>query len=355
MDKKLNVLHIVRRYGPTGGMERYVWEVTRELAKAGHDVSVLCEACCTDTRPENIHVHELGEQVSKPRWLGHLRFSKCVHKWLQDHGKPDTIIHSHERTGNHHVTTFHSPPFARIKDAPWWKKLSPRVQTNLWLERREVCSSQVKAVVPNSAMTASLLSRYYPCIGKRMAKSVPPGVSPGPKRSDRPVPHDAGVIGFIGREWKRKGLDIAALAVAELRKKRPGLEFRVAGPEPDEIRHLFTNWDGGFRLLGQIDSSELYPQLDLLLHPARQEPYGMVIAEAMAAGVPVVISDQCGIAPEVPNRMGAVCPLNALAQDWSMACEKHIGTSFPTDVRNWQLVALDYIHLYQSLAQNAAH
>jgi len=355
VNKPLSILHIVRRYGPAGGMERYVWEVTQELAAAGHDVSVLCETCCADTRPEGIHVHELGKQICKPRWLGHLRFSKCVHEWLRDHARPDTIIHSHERTGDHHVTTFHSPPFARIKDGLWWKQLSPRAQINLWLEKREVCSPQVNAVVPNSAMTTSLLNRYYPCIGRRMAKPVPPGVSAGPKRPDRSVPHDGGVIGFIGCEWKRKGLDIAVAAVAELRKKRPRLEFRVAGPEPDEIRHLFAGWTDGFHLLGHADSNELYPQFDLLLHPARQEPYGMVIAEAMAAGVPVVISDRCGIASDVPNRMGTVCPPNTTPYDWSMACEKYIGTSFPTDVRNWQQVALDYIHLYQSLAQNAGH
>ena len=208
-------------------------------------------------------------------------------------------------------------------------------------------------MVPNSDMTASLLSHYYPCIGKRMTTPVPPGVAPGPKRPDRAVPHDAGVIGFIGHEWKRKGLDIAVAAVAELRKKRPELELWVAGPEPDEVSHLFANWENGFRLLGQVDSSELYPQFDLLLHPARQEPYGMVIAEAMAARVPVVISDQCGIAPNISNGHGHIVDQADAIGSWVGACDEMLEVTEPATgyERNWQQVAREYEQLYISLGK----
>ncbi len=345
------VLHIVRRYGPSGGMERYVWELTRELAAAGHDVSVLCETRCADTQPENINVHELGKKISRPRWLGHLHFSRCVHGWLQNHAEPDAIIHSHERTSGHQVTTFHSPPFARIGDAPWWKQLSLRAQANLWLEKREVCAPQVRAVVPNSAMTASLLNHYYPCIGRRMAKPAPPGVAPGPERPHRDIPADGGIIGFIGQEWKRKGLDIAVAIAAELHRKRPKLELWVAGPEPEEIRHLFAGWTEGFRLLGRVDSSKVYPQLDLLLHPARQEPYGMAIAEAMAARVPVVVSDRCGIAPEISPGQGRIVHLTDTVSGWGAACSHWLTAigPLPGYERSWEQVASEYEQLYLAL------
>lgn len=351
MNQPLSILHIVRRYGPVGGMERYVWELTHELAAAGHDVCVLCEACCADTRPGNVQVHELGEKISRPRWLGHLLFSKCVRDWLRAHPEPDRIIHSHERTGSHHVTTFHSPPFASIKDGPWWKQVSLRAQTNLWLEKREVCAPQVKAVVPNSAITTALLHDYYPCIGKRMSKPVTPGVTPGQKRPERSVPLNGGIIGFVGREWKRKGLDIAVSIVAELRKKRPDLELWVAGPEPEEIIRLFGEWTEGFRLLGRVSSCEIYPQLDLLLHPARQEPYGMVIAEAMATRVPVVISSRCGIAPEISPMHGHVANLTDNVTAWAAACNQWLEAVEPPAgyERSWQHVAREYEQLYMAL------
>lgn len=40
--RKLELLHVVRRYGPVGGMERYVWELTIELQRLGHEVTVVC-------------------------------------------------------------------------------------------------------------------------------------------------------------------------------------------------------------------------------------------------------------------------------------------------------------------------
>jgi len=262
------------------------------------------------------------------------------------------LVHSHERCGDHHVTTFHSPPFARIREQPWWKRISPRARANLWLECREVCGPRVRAVVPNSAMTGTLLRQYYPCIGERLTAPVPPGVATTEKRSERRPPADGGVIGFVGREWRRKGLDIATAIVARLREKRPRLVFIVAGPEPAEVRHLFSEWSGGFRLLGQTESAGLYPGFDLLLHPARQEPYGMVVAEAMAACVPVVISDACGIAPEVTDLHGAVIHTDADMADWIAACDHWLRIAgVPGYARSWQQVAEEYERIYLDLIE----
>ncbi len=347
----LRVLHIVRRYGPAGGMERYVWELTRALAATGHAVHVLCETSLADPVPAGIRVHETGACLARPRWLSHLDFSRRAHTWLRNHRTPDMIVHSHERCGDHTVTTFHSPPFACIRAHPWWKRISPRARANLWLERREVCGPHVRAVVPNSAMTGTLLEGHYPCIGARMMPPVPPGVAAIRQRPPGPPPPDGGVIGFIGREWKRKGLDIAAAIVAGLRKTRPGLEFVVAGPKPSEVRHLFADRPDGVRLLGPTDSAALYPGLDLLLHPARQEPYGMVIAEAMAARVPVVVSEACGIAPEISPERGDVLRRDAGIPDWIHACESRLRNtgSPPGYARSWRQVACEYEQIYRDL------
>jgi len=61
-------LHVVRRYGPVGGMERYVWELTRALVQAGHPVTVICERLHAPA-PAGIDVHELGEVAPRPRRL----------------------------------------------------------------------------------------------------------------------------------------------------------------------------------------------------------------------------------------------------------------------------------------------
>ena len=344
-------LHVVRRYGPVGGMERYVWELTRALAQAGLPVTVLCERLHAPA-PPGIEVHELGEVAPRPRWLALLRFSRRVEGWLREHPRPGVLVHSHERLGVHQVTTFHGPPFATVFERPWWKRLSLRVRMQLWLERRELLGPGVRAVVPNSPLIGRQLLHYYPQVRERLTDPVPPGVAAGPARPARAVPADGGVIGFVGKEWKRKGLEQAVAIVAALRRRRPRAELWVVGPEPAGIEPLFAGWRGGYRLLGWSTDPAVYAQMDLLLHPARAEPYGMVVAEAMAAALPVVISDRCGIAPDVSPQAGSVLPLEAPDADWVVACERQLARSdaAPRFVRDWQQVSREQLAIYRASA-----
>jgi len=345
----MQILHIVRRYGPVGGMERYVWELTQALARSGHRITVLCERLDSIVpHPELVDVHELGATLSRPRWFAHVVFSRRVHRWLRSHQGQNRIIHSHERSQDHHITTFHGPPFALVTGMPWWKRMSLRVQINLWLEHREVCARHVLTVVPNSRQIAEMLSKYYPCTGQRLTDAITPGVNKIPCRPPRAVPKHGGIIGFIGKEWKRKGLDLAAEIVLKLGTVRPDLEFLIAGPTPENIRHLFTDWNINYRLLGEVDAAGFYPNIDLLLHPARQEPYGMVVAEAMAAGVPVVLSSNCGVVADVGPSQGIALDTDEDISVWVRGCERMLTTNTRASgtVRRWDDVASDYERLY---------
>lgn len=342
----MKILHVVRRYGPVGGMERYVWELTRELAALGHEVEVVCERCHA-SKPPGISVHEIGEIRPRPRWFSLLRFSRRIERWLRDHPHPGFVIHSNERLAIHDVTTFHGPPFATVHDMPWWKKMSLRVVMQLYLERRELAVSRF--IVPNSVAISRMLAHYYPDLSGKLTVPVVPGVTAREPRARHMVPAEGGVVGFVGKEWRRKGLPRAAEIVAELRRSRPQLELWVAGPDKAEVEHLFDGWQGGYRLLGWQGDAAYLPQLDVLLHPAKAEPYGMVISEAMAAQVPVVLSDVCGAAAQVTADAGAVLPLDASLEHWTNAVEAQLARTQPPPLfsRSWREVAQEYETIYQ--------
>lgn len=345
----MKVIHVVRHYGPVGGMERYVWELTRELAAAGCRIIVLCEQ--SHAAPSaGIAIHELGRLRPRPRWLAYFRFSRRVQRWLAANPQPGWIIHSHERVGVHDVTTFHGPPFATVRDKPWWTKLSIRVVAQLWLERRELAVA--RAIVPNSAIIAKQLAHYYPEYAHKLTAPVVPGVAPRPLRPSRGVASDGGIVGFVGREWQRKGLPLAVAVMDELRKSRPQAELWVIGPEPSEVAYLFEGWTGGYRLVGWQGGEIPYQEFDLLFHPARAEPYGMVISEAMAAAVPVVVSDACGAAEQVDAKAGEVVPLAAPIGHWVAALNRGLARtdSAPSFVRGWDQVANEFIAVYSPLA-----
>jgi len=352
MTKTIEIVQICRRFGPVGGMERYVWELCRELAAMGHQVHVLCEANrCTEVL-KGVHIHELGIVRPRPRWLAHMRFSHRVHTWLEQYRTPKMIIHSHERTQDHHITTFHGPPFAQVKERPLWKRISLRISINLWLEQKELCAPQVQMIVPNSKRTRQQLEIYYPTVHNKLSEAIVPGVGDIAKRMPRDIPAQGGVIGFIGKEWKRKGLTMAINILSELATVRPHLHFLVAGCDKKEAAQLFKHCPFQYTLLGRVEPRNFYQQLDILLHPAQNEPFGMVITEAMTAGVPVIISDACGAASEVTAQLGYVLSLDESHATWVSVIELSLQQGAHQHVyyqRKWHDFALMYNRLYQSI------
>ena len=348
----LKILHVVRRYGPVGGMERYVWELTHALADLDIEIHIICEETFRVTAHNNIHIHTLGALPPRPRWLSMLRFSHRVTKWVKDNANKNFIIHSHERTNVHHITTFHSAVFANIRQKPWWKRISIRIAIWLYLEKRELSGKQVQIILPNSDAIKEELSNAYPKTQKALHNPAYPGSHSTPQNTKKHnTSSDTKIIIFIGQEWQRKGLEKAILIVSELKKTEPNIEFWVLGPNPTEIQHLFKDWNTGYQLLGWQESSPYLPKAHLLIHPALSEPYGMAIAEASNAGVPVVISNQCGIAKQVTLDSGQILSLDQPLTDWVAACTKQLHRTSPVETigHSWATLAMQHVTLYHQL------
>ena len=345
-------IHIVRHYGFVGGMENYVVELTQALSKKGQSVTVICERSTSTQNDLPIDVIELGCTLKKPRWLAQWLFSKKVTNYLKANKAPDETIHSHERSSDHQVTTFHGPPFLnrkrRLLDC-----FSPRIHMWTWLEKKELLGDQVKLILPNSPLIADQLIQHYPSVASKIGKPAYPGVAPSYSqlaKTNHPL-----TIGFIGREWKRKGLTVACEIVKQLQLELPELHFLVAGCDPKEINHLFTDFpENSYTLVGWSENTEgVLQEIDLLLHPATAEPFGMVIAEANATGIPVVVSEQCGIADLITNKQGSVCRLgdDFEIKLWVTACKALL--TKPTIIESlnlsWDELATQHIDLYSSL------
>lgn len=350
---KTTSIHIVRRYGPVGGMENYVFELTQALAEKGQTVIVLCEICDVSNDGSQIQVILLRNRLKKPRWLAQWYFSKSVSRYIEASKLKGTIIHSHERSSVHQVTTFHGPPFLNRKKR-LLDFLSPRIFMWTALEKKELLGTNVKAILPNSTLIADQLAIFYPSIKHKITQPAYPGVSELYYKRNKA--NLTPTIGFIGHEWKRKGLDIACLIVRELLIDLPKLHFLVAGCNPKEIIHLFKGFPkGSYTLTGWINNPELFiEKTDLLLHPAKAEPFGMAIAEANASGIPVVISEHCGIASLINADHGKVCKLDMgsiAIEPWVKACKELLIK--PIEVKSlnlsWKTLADQHIKLYRSL------
>lgn len=349
---KTRSIHIVRRYGNVGGMERYVWELTHHLAAQGHEVMVICQRQYEDLAQRrylyDIEVKALGEtNRNLPRWLSMLIFSARVRREIDRINTDAWIIHSHERTGDHDISTFHGASIqARKRRLLDW--LSPRLYAWAWMEKREVNGTQVRAVVPVSDLSRAQLIEFYPYITHLIEEPVLPAVSSNFSsicRLER-----GKKIGFIGKEWRRKGLDILVKSVARLRQIDSKIQLVVAGCEPEMVEHLFREWSDGYQLLGWVSPESVFREIDLLVLPSRSEPFGMVAAEANAAGLPVIVSDCCGIAPLIDERRGRVFSLGS-PHSLDEACMEELKHNRVVEKLNleWQWVARRYSEMYRRI------
>jgi glycosyltransferase involved in cell wall biosynthesis len=113
----------------------------------------------------------------------------------------------------------------------------------------------------------------------------------GELRRELGIPADAPLLLYVGRIASGKGIDHLLAAVAEL----PGAHLVVAGPDD---RHGVAPAGERVHVLpvSEEPPRHLYPQADVFVLASEGESFGMVAAEAAAAGTPVIVSDRCGIA-----------------------------------------------------------
>lgn len=126
---------------------------------------------------------------------------------------------------------------------------------------------------------------------------------PWPAVNPAPPTHDGPVVGFVGRLIPRKGaLDLVKAAPA-IRAVRPDVRIVIVGDDPyaDEESEYAAAVRASHEVdhVGRVTSAaSILGHLDVLVLPSRQEPFGTVVAEAMAAGTPVVATRVDGL-PEL--------------------------------------------------------
>ncbi|MFZ9138098.1 MAG: glycosyltransferase family 4 protein [Hylemonella sp.] len=296
-----------------GGAEAYAVAIVQELAPQ-HDIHVFSQQ--TDQPVPGVTYHQIFRLCEKPRWINQLLFA--LFSWWRTRRGFD-VVHSHENTWHGQVQTVHVWPTRhnlfhgrhgwRLVLA-WLKVLtSPRLLTYVWLEGARFRHRPGRQVVAASAMLRDACLEAYP---QAKISVITPGVHmPELIRSQNEARQKLGIsqsvpwLLFVANDFARKGLDTVLQALTLLPND---LHLAVVGSS-HQIPVYQNKVDkmgltARVRFLGPLeDVTPAYQAADVLVHPTLEDSYAMVVLEAMANRLPVVVSGPayCGISHDLTD------------------------------------------------------
>lgn len=210
--------------------------------------------------------------------------------------------------------------------------------------------NRLDARVAVSQASEALVSRYFPGEYRR----IPNGVDRSRFRDARPDPSlKHPFVLFVGRPEPRKGLEIAVAAMERLRMTMD-VDLVVVGPEPTDV----PDWVIALGPVGAYRLASIYKAADVFCAPSlRGESFGIVLAEAMSAGSPVVCSDlpgymeaSAGACLHVPagSVEGLVEGLGKLLRDPGLATDLRRKGDARAGELDWSVVSSSVIDVYRS-------
>ena len=276
-----------------GGLEAHVWLLSRSLRNRGHEVTLFA-AAGTDRGIAQRHraFATLGpvEPGSRRDISAEPALVAAEHRaylslmtHLTDGPERFDVIHNHSlhylpvamahRTCAPMVSTLHTPPIRMIELA---MRTTTGTHHSLAAVSRHTAESWSSAIGPVNIVPNGVDTEHW---------------RPGP---------GGGPLIWFGRIVPEKGLDLAIEAA-----RRSGRELEIAGPvgDPSYFEDTISPLLGpDVRYLGHLNQIDLARQVGrscaALVTPRWDEPYGLVVAEALACGTPVAAFARGGI-PEI--------------------------------------------------------
>ncbi len=317
-DEPLRILFAAPVWSPArafGGPVVAAGELVRRLVARGHDVEVITTTIGDlESRPtlrssagvvDGATVHYLATPL-RYRWMG---ITPTLPFALTRLPRPDVV----------HVFGFRDPvttgtaAWCRVRRIPYVFEplgmFQPRLRKVLL--KRALDATLYRGVARGAAAVVVASERERDDV---IACGVAPGRArvrgngfPEPERAAVDgdlrerlgIPAGAPIVLYVGRIAAGKGIEHLLAAAREI----PGAHVVVSGPDDRHgvsalLEQAQSELPGKIHTLPVADEPprNLYPQADVFVLASEGESFGMVAAEAAAAGTPVIVSDRCGIA-----------------------------------------------------------
>jgi phosphatidyl-myo-inositol alpha-mannosyltransferase len=354
-----------------GGVQEHIMGLAEALIDLGHQVSVISPA--DDDAPLPGYVVPAGRAVPVPYngsvarlAFGFLSASR-VRRWLKDGGFD--VVHVHEPA---------APSLSLlacwVADGPIVATVHTAIPRSRAMHAAEpILQSALEKISGRIAVSEAARTTLVEHFGGD-AVLIPNGVSVRKFEKADPLPGwpgSGGALGFLGRmDEPRKGFSILLRAFEMLADQRPGLRLLVAGHgDADEA---LAKTPAALRdrivMLGQVsdaDKVRVYHSVDVFCAPnTGGESFGIVLAEAMAAGAPIVASDldafrkvlrrgQAGELFPTGNAAELAAAATRLLDQPELRAGLSAAASAAVRAYDWPVVARDVVRVYEAVVPAA--
>ena len=367
----MKILYISPEYPiptPSGGIASYLQDIARELVKMGHEIKILCideqfssKASVHIIHDEGIDVHFISKAVIRPvakiferPWirrsliwplpdfvplippLAAFVYWRRLKKWWT----PDIIETFDWKGTGLFVALFkgdipvilrgggHCKAVIPTNDQPWTPFFESQHRIERW------CARWSSHVVPCSNFLGQDEKSDFQISWEKIT-AVPMCVAPSivEKKYTNALTTDEIRIAFVGRLEFRKGVDLLIQAGQCLFSQYPHIEYYLIGRQDVDLSIYMKGESSGlaFRqklhVMGQIPRDQVRQcliQCDFAVFPSRYEPFGIVALEAMACGIPVIVSDAGGWREAVENEISGLVVKANDVESLRQAIEKMI-------------------------------
>lgn len=332
----MNILHVIATLAPeSGGPAQACLEMATAVAARGHQVSIFTTDFGAPLEPFLAADDTVDIRVFPVQWPQEWKPSISMAHALADGLNYYDVVHLHslylfhDWVGGILAQRARVPYIVRphgLLDPYIWQRHRPRKRLVEALFQTRVLN-HAAAIHYTSELEREISAPYA---GSAPARVVPLGVSldslenlPHREVFHAAFPATAGkrIVLFLSRLHEKKGLDLLVPAFAAVRQTAPDLHLVIAGPDDgvmartrDAVRA--HNLDADVTFTGMV-TGELklaaFSAAACFVLPSYSENFGIAVVEAMAAGLPAIISDQVNIHRDIGGQGAVVVPCDTAA------------------------------------------
>ncbi|MBX9688163.1 MAG: glycosyltransferase family 4 protein [Candidatus Obscuribacterales bacterium] len=326
---------LVRQFSPHGGLELYAHKVVEGLLENDIAVTVVCQELKSELRQANLDYEMIEPDASvKGKYARQLSLFKNANRALAGLSNVDLIHSQHCPTDRADIVTFHNHSTKRLSEVGflWERILNDCKRTavpayKLREKQDEILLRKAQCLIFPAEVMKEDFFKNYPFLNGPPSKPyvvAHPGASLADEnagRSINPPSVDACFnFLFVGRGFRKKGLDVLLAACARL-KRLSNAKFKllIAGLKAkpsDQIYMAALGLGDCVEFLGfQKDMDAVYQKAKAIILPSRVEPFGMAPVQGMQRGLVPIVSKVSGVAEVLNDGVDALILRNHLDAD----------------------------------------